>query len=82
MSAASNSTLGVKFAKGMKVVKMFYGLNGYREASLGTITKVSKGVVWVNEEGGITYSADTGKEIENFFPPFHCEITPIEMEND
>lgn len=68
--------------KGMKVVKVFHGINGYREAVLGTIGKVSKGVAYfANEEEietGITYDPATGNELENFIPGMRSEVTPLE----
>lgn len=67
-----------EWKKGMRVVKMFYGIGGYREASEGTITKIDKKTktIFVDEESGITYGFD-GKEKENFFPGMRKEITPL-----
>lgn len=72
-----------EFKKGMRVVKVYYGTAGYREAHAGTVTAVSKGVVKVDDEGGITYNSKTGRELENFFPPSYMEITPLpDMDNE
>jgi len=66
-----------EFKKGMKVVKMFYGLEGYREATMGKVTKVSKGVAYFEDDSGVTFDAKTGRELENFFPGMRTEITPL-----
>jgi hypothetical protein len=66
-----------QFKKGQQVVKMFYGVDGYREATLATVTKVAKGVAFVDEGTGITYDAKTGRELENFFAGMRSEITPL-----
>lgn len=65
-----------RFKKGTNVVKTLYGLGGYMETSKGVVTKVSKGVVYVDDESGITFDAITGRELENFFPPMRQEIRP------
>lgn len=65
------------FRKGMEVVKILHGLDGYREATLGTVTRVSKGVAYFEDETGITYDAKTGKELENFIAGFTSDITPL-----
>ena len=68
------------FKKGMKVVNIIHTPSGHREATVKLVTKVSKGVVYLDEEEGITYDSKTGKELENFFPGFSSEITPIEVD--
>lgn len=75
MALATNQNF--TFKKGMRVVKIFHGTNGYREATIDTVARVAKGAVYVGEGSGITYSVSTGRELENFFPPFYCEITPL-----
>ena len=62
---------------GMKVKKIFHGINGYTEEDEGIITKIENDVIYFNEEWGITYDLE-GKEIENFFPPMRSEIRPLE----
>jgi hypothetical protein len=73
-----SKTLGVTWRKGMKATKLLYGLNGYREATLVTITKVDAKTktIFVDHETGITFDND-GREKENFFPPMRAEITPL-----
>jgi hypothetical protein len=70
--------LNVTWKKGMTVVKVVRGGGGYREAVLGTVSKVDskKGIVYFEDETGITYDRD-GNERENFFPPLHASLTPI-----
>lgn len=67
------------WAVGQKAVKIFHGLNGYREAKIVEVTSVDVGgaTIYVDEETGITYDAN-GREKENFFPGMHSEITPLE----
>ena len=61
---------------GMKVKKTFHGLDGYTEEYEGEITKIENGIIYVDEEWGITFNQQ-GKEIENFFLPMRSEITPL-----
>ena len=69
-----------KWFVGMKVVKTLHGLDGYTEKSEGTITKIDAGVIYVDDEWGITYGMD-GRELQNFFPPMYSEIVPKELDN-
>jgi hypothetical protein len=64
--------------KGDKCAKMFYGIQGYREASIVEVTSIDlkTGTIFVDGETGITYDAN-GKEKENFFPGMRSEITPL-----
>lgn len=74
------------FKKGMKVIKTFKGLGGYRETAEATVGKVSKkeNTVWLINKGGsgpddletgITYDL-RGREKENFFPGMTSSIAP------
>jgi len=66
------------WAVGDSAVKMFYGIQGYREATIVEVTTVDikTGTIYVDGETGITYDAN-GKEKENFFPGMRSEITPV-----
>jgi hypothetical protein len=70
------------FKKGMKVRKTIYwhGKPIGEPPTDGVVTKVAKGVAYFNDEWGITFDAETGKEVEGFFPGFTSEITPLENE--
>lgn len=61
---------------GMKVKKTLYGISGYTEETEGVITKIENGIIYVDEEWGITFDL-MGKELENFFLPMRCEIEPL-----
>ena len=69
--------MNFEFKEGQKVVKIFYGIAGYRKAYLAKVTSVKNNIVKIDENEGVTYSAITGKELENFFPPMRSEITPL-----
>lgn len=67
-----------KFKKGMTVIKIFHGLDGYTERANAIIGKVTKNAIYLNDgegnlEEGITYDHN-GREIENFFSPMWSEI--------
>lgn len=74
----ASKALGIKWRKGMPVVKLFYGIGGFREAAHATVTKVEPktGTIFIDEETGITYDSD-GREKENFVPGMRSEITPL-----
>lgn len=63
---------------GQRAVKIFYGIDGYREATIVEVTgvDVADATVYVNNETGITYDAN-GHEKENSFPGMRSEITPL-----
>jgi len=68
-----------RFRKGMKVKKTFFGIGGYKEVDEDVVESVKNGVVRTVEcENGITFDAETGKELENFFPGMHKEIVPLD----
>ena len=79
--------MGMKWKKGMRVIKIFHGLGDYTETQAGTIGKVDlkKGIVYFandeETEQGITYDLN-GRERENFFPPMWSEIKPAQGENN
>lgn len=58
---------------------MFYGLHGYREATLAQVTDIAGETVYVDDETGVTFDAN-GREKETFFPGMRCEITPLGAE--
>lgn len=73
------------FKAGDKVKKTFIGLGGYTEEVPGIVVHhVEDGVAYLCESGfdpgsgayetGITYNANTGKELENFFPGMTSKI--------
>jgi hypothetical protein len=67
-----------RFAKGMKVWKTFHGVGGYTEEGEDVVESVKSGVVRTRTcEGGITFDATTGRELENFFPPMYQSIIPL-----
>lgn len=65
-----------RFRPGMKVKKTLHGIDSYKEASDGEVDEVKDGIVYLTEGRGITYDAETGRELENFFLPMYCEIEP------
>jgi hypothetical protein len=73
--------LGVTWKVGMKVVRIYYGILDYREASIGTITKIENKTktIYVDDCSGITFD-ENGLERENFISGVHQEITPIYLE--
>ena len=73
--------LGITWRKGMSVVKIIYGLNGYREAELGVVGRVDPKTktVYFGEDWGVTYD-ENGQEKENVFPGLNAEITPCAIE--
>jgi hypothetical protein len=66
-----------KWRVGQKVTKIFHGIEGYKETHEAEITKIADGVIYVDNERGITFNQQ-GKEIENFFFPMRSEIVPLE----
>ena len=66
------------FKKGIRVLKTFHGIGGYIETGVQTVGKVSKGVVYLEDnegrlETGVTYDLH-GREIERFFLPIITDI--------
>lgn len=71
----SISTEGPTFRIGQKVKKVFHGLGDYTEEAEGVVTAIEDGVVYVNNESGITFDL-RGQERERFFLPMRAEIIP------
>ena len=67
----------MRFRKGQLVIRIFYGIGDYTEADIDKVSKVSKGVVYTEECESITFDSETGKELENFFPPMRQQIYQI-----
>jgi hypothetical protein len=66
-----------KFRRGMKVKRILHLPGTKSEVTEVEVERVKDGVVYLTEGPGITYSAETGMEIERFFLPMYAEIQPI-----
>lgn len=71
-----------KFKKGMIVQRAILAPFGEVESDAKIVHSVHNGVVYLEDsegeaETGITYDAETGKEIECFFDGFNSSIYPM-----
>lgn len=64
------------FRKGQKVVKVI-ALSNTKTATIQTISKISKGVISL-DDSSLKFDASTGNEIDPAFFQFHCFLVPFD----